>query len=96
MSLKKISSPTTDPVAAGTVSRRRFLGLAGTGIIVGTLAQVRRAEAKTSKSAAQYQETPNGDRSCSNCKLYIADGDACRVVEGEISANAYCRFWVRS
>jgi secreted PhoX family phosphatase len=96
MSLKKISSTTTDRVIAGRLSRRRFLSLAGTGIIVGTLAQVRRAEAKTSQRAARYQDTPKGDKSCSGCKLFLADENACRVVEGVISPNGYCRFWVRS
>ncbi len=89
MSLTKVSN-----TLAGDVSRRRFLGLAGIGLVAGTLAQVRRAEAKTAKSAAQYQESPNGDKSCDNCRLYLADSGTCRVVEGDISADAYCRFWV--
>ena len=96
MSLKKISSSLSNQTAVGTVSRRRFLGLAGTGILIGTLAQVRRAEAKTSQNAAQYQDTPKGDKSCSGCTLFLADDNACRIVEGEISPNGYCRFWVSS
>lgn len=96
MTLKKVSTTSECPVAPEQVSRRRFLSLAGTGIIAGTLAQVRRAEAKTSQSAAQYQDTPNGDKNCAGCKLFLADDNTCRIVEGEISPNGYCRFWVRS
>lgn len=90
MSLKNVST-----AASSALSRRRFLGLAGVGIVAGSLAHIRRAEAKTAKNAAQYQDSPNGDKNCANCKLFVAESNECRVVEGEISANAYCRFWVR-
>ena len=88
MSFKKISH-----TLVGDLSRRRFLGLAGIGLVAGTLAQVRRAEAKTAKAAARYQDNPNGDKSCANCRLFLADSGTCRVVDGDISADAYCRFW---
>ncbi len=58
------------------------------------------ATAKTTKAAAKYQDTPNGDKQCSNCNLFIpgktssADG-TCQLVEGSISPQAYCALYVK-
>ncbi|WP_229122038.1 hypothetical protein [Halapricum desulfuricans] len=54
----------------------------------------------SSKDAAAYQESPSGDRQCSNCRYFIEDknGDgagACVVVAGEIQPDAYCARYVR-
>ena len=62
------------------------------------------AEAKASKAAVHYQDSPNGMRMCHMCKFYIAAGGkgsgmmgggmmgdgACQVVEGTISPMGYC------
>ncbi|MGC1455305.1 MAG: high-potential iron-sulfur protein [Nitrospirota bacterium] len=56
--------------------------------------------AKSSKSAANYQDKPNGDKKCSNCNLFVpgktktADG-TCTVVEGSVSPEAYCTLYSR-
>ncbi len=53
-----------------------------------------RAHAAT-KEAMKYQEKPNGDQKCRNCKFFIsgktptADG-TCQVVEGSISPQGWC------
>ncbi len=54
--------------------------------------------AKSSKDVAKYQDTPNGDKKCSNCNLFIpgkmstADG-TCSLVEGSISPEGYCALY---
>lgn len=54
----------------------------------------------SSKDAAAYQESPSGDRQCSNCRYYIEDKNdddvgACAIVEGEIEPDAYCARYIR-
>lgn len=62
------------------------LALAGTSTI---------AQAKSSKAAMKYQNTPKGSAKCSGCSLFIpgkttkANG-TCKVVEGSISPNGWC------
>jgi hypothetical protein len=54
--------------------------------------------AKSTKSVANYQDKPNGNKKCSNCNLFVpgktptADG-TCQVVEGSISPEAYCTLY---
>ena len=53
------------------------------------------AEAKSSKSAMKYQDSPKGADKCSGCKLFIPGKSAkgkgtCKVVEGAISPNGWC------
>ena len=64
----------TAVLAAATV-----LGWPGTG----------RAQQKMSKQAAQYQDSPNGDQKCADCRFFI-EGGSCQLVEGEISPNGWC------
>ncbi len=51
--------------------------------------------AKATKTAMKYQDKPNGDEQCSNCRFFIpgktptANG-TCQVVEGSISPHGYC------
>ena len=44
------------------------------------------------KQTAQYQDAPNGDQKCEGCRFFI-DGGTCRLVEGEISPNGWCRLY---
>jgi secreted PhoX family phosphatase len=54
-----------------------------------------RAQAKATKAAMQYRNTPNGKQECSNCLQFIpgktpkAEG-ACKVVDGPISPHGWC------
>jgi hypothetical protein len=50
--------------------------------------------AKMSKAAAAYQDTPHGDQNCSNCKFFEPPS-ACKVVDGVISPNGWCKLWVK-
>lgn len=49
---------------------------------------------KISKVQAHYQDHPKDDQRCSNCMHFIAP-DSCKLVEGNISADAWCTFWVK-
>jgi hypothetical protein len=51
------------------------------------------AQGKMPKEQAKYQETPQGDKSCDKCRHFIADENACRLVEGEISPQGWCQLW---
>ncbi len=56
--------------------------------------------AKASKAAMKYQDKPNGDEQCSNCKFFIpgetpkANG-TCQIVEGSISPQGWCTAYVK-
>jgi hypothetical protein len=50
--------------------------------------------AKLSKKAVGYQDSPQGDRDCSNCKLFEPPS-GCRSVEGPVSAKGWCKIWVK-
>lgn len=47
------------------------------------------------KAAMGYRDTPNGEKSCSNCSLFAPGGSAsskgtCKVVDGAINPTGYC------
>ena len=46
--------------------------------------------AKEAKSAARYQDKPNGDQRGGRCAHFRAP-NACQIVEGQISPNGWCR-----
>ena len=80
-------------------SRRSLLksaiALAGAAACVGVSSnREARAQAKASKAAMKYQDTPNKDQKCSNCLQFVAP-DSCKVVEGKISPDGYCIAWVK-
>ena len=60
----------------------------------GTMAPAKGSGGKMTKADADYQEMPNGDESCANCQLFVAEDNSCRVVEGDISPQAWCKLWV--
>jgi hypothetical protein len=45
---------------------------------------------KMTKARAEYQETPNGIYSCATCTLFVPP-TACKVVEGEVSPDGWCK-----
>jgi hypothetical protein len=49
--------------------------------------------AKMSKASVAYQNSPKGSQNCANCKLFISPA-SCKLVEGPISANGWCKLWV--
>lgn len=80
-----------------SVSRRFFLR--GSAAVVGAAGlaafSAREASAKIAPKLVAYQDTPNGDHDCSNCKLFMAP-DACRSVDGTISPKGWCKMWIKA
>jgi hypothetical protein len=64
---------------------------AGVATILVTHADSAKA-AKLPQQSVGYRPTPNGDRQCSNCKLFVAP-DQCEKVDGKVSPQAYCVLW---
>ena len=84
----------------GGTTRREVVGcgammLAGAMVLPVAIGSRAAAQSKMSKAQANYQETPQGDQRCGNCALFIAAQNACAVVEGEISPQAWCRLWTQ-
>ncbi|QPF86315.1 iron oxidase [Bradyrhizobium genosp. L] len=71
-------------------SRRAFIGAVMTGIPATVLLRTASASDKMTKPQAEYQDTPNGIYSCGLCTLFVAP-DGCKVVEGVISKDGWCK-----
>lgn len=52
---------------------------------------------KMSKEDAEYQEQPNGDEKCANCRFafhhVVSDTMICSQMRGEIVGEGWCRLW---
>jgi hypothetical protein len=59
-----------------------------------SLLPLRQAVAKMNQKSVAYQDTPKDDQKCSNCSLF-QEPNACTLVDGEISAEGWCKFWVK-
>jgi hypothetical protein len=92
-------------VESVTVSRRSILQgavhVGGAATLLAVTANRARAAAakttkttKTTKQAAGYQYSPNGGQSCSTCIAFLPP-NACRIVEGTISPQGWCKIWQR-
>jgi hypothetical protein len=79
-------------ILSSAFSRRTALSC-GIGFVAATVA-VRQAPAKMAPAAATYQGTPKGDQNCSNCSLFQPP-KACQLIEGDVSANGWCKYWVK-
>jgi hypothetical protein len=81
----------TDNKQTGTCRRTVIRAFAG-GISAGLLPRLRQAKAsdKMTPQQAEYQATPNGIYSCGMCTLFERP-NACKVVEGEISKDGWCK-----
>jgi hypothetical protein len=76
---------------------RRIVLLRSAGCAAGAAASLlplRQAAAKMSQASVAYQDTPKGDQKCSNCSLFQAP-KACTLIDGDISPEGWCRFWVK-
>ena len=73
-------------------SRRQFFVAAACGTVAALLWPAPPASAKTSKAAAKYQDKPNGKQHCAICRFFEKP-HSCRLVEGEISPEGWCRFF---
>jgi hypothetical protein len=78
------------------LSRRSILvqgALCATGVATILVANTKHAKANPlPKTAVNYQDTPKGDRKCSECSLFVAP-NACKNVTGDISPNGWCMLW---
>ena len=43
----------------------------------------------------RYQAKPNGAQQCASCQYFVASSNACRRVDGQISATGWCVLWAR-
>jgi hypothetical protein len=82
--------------AFAMLSRRSLLqgGVAAAGILAATSSPVE-AQPKISKLAVNYQDHPDGDKRCDKCAQFQPP-DACKMVEGTISAQGSCRIFMPS
>lgn len=48
---------------------------------------------KLSQGEAQYQGTPKAGQKCSQCMHFIADSSSCKLVEGQISPEGWCKLF---
>ncbi len=79
------------------ISRRTLLkgAVAVMGVAFASAFAGNVSAAKSSKASMKYQDKPNGDQKCSNCKFFVpgktpkAEG-TCQVVEGSISPEGWC------
>jgi hypothetical protein len=78
---------------AGVSRRTVLIGAAGAVPLVAFGATSAKA-AKLSQTAARYQNSPKGDKQCSNCNLFLPP-NACKSVDGTISPNGWCALWVK-
>jgi len=51
--------------------------------------------AKVSQASVQYQTQPKGDQKCGSCANFIAESSTCKLVEGQISPEGWCRLWAK-
>ena len=80
----------------GSFLSRRSL-LRGAGSTAGALgARINSADAaKISQAAVSYQNSPNGDHRCGTCKQFV-DPDACKIVDGTVSPQGWCKIWLKA
>ena len=86
--------------------RRQFLKIGGAALaIVPIMVVIGRADAATNaavRTSLKYQGTPEGDKSCANCSLFVPgaslkDLGGCKIIAGdtEISPQGYCIGWAK-
>jgi High potential iron-sulfur protein len=78
------------------VTRRTILrgaAVAASAIPV-LLAGVSAAHAKASQKAVAYQDTPKGEQSCANCRVFEPPS-SCKTVEGPVSPNGWCKIYIK-
>ena len=72
---------------------------AGTPVSPTTTSETPRGSAesrKPSKAQAQHQDQPKGIQKCGNCLNFVAGSNTCKVVEGQVSPEGWCMFWVKA
>jgi hypothetical protein len=70
--------------------RRRLMGGALAALAVALSCRGARAQQKMSKQEAEYQDSPKDIRMCATCTLFERP-KSCKVVEGDVSPNGWCK-----
>ena len=84
----------------GRLSRRHLFQTLAGGVTVAGMAsllfrgETARAQSKVSQAVAKYQDHPNDGKNCATCN-YFRPPQSCQLVEGTISANGWCRFYLK-
>jgi high potential iron-sulfur protein len=87
---------TTSETSSRALSRRTIL-VQSAGCAAGAAALLLpsgQAAAKMTQPSVAYQDSPKGDQKCSNCSLF-QEPNACTLVDGNISPEGWCKFWVK-
>lgn len=50
---------------------------------------------KATQASMQYQTHPKGEQKCSGCVHFIAESNTCKLVDGQISPDAWCLLWTK-
>lgn len=50
---------------------------------------------KVPQASVQYQKRPQGDQKCAGCLHFIAESNTCKLVDGSISPEGWCKLWVK-
>jgi uncharacterized membrane protein len=79
-----------DEVTSGVNRRHLMLAAAAAAPFLALSTGV--AEAKMAQDKVGYQEEPKDGKQCSGCNFYI-DPNACKVVDGTIKPEGYCKLW---
>jgi hypothetical protein len=87
------AAPESTDVSRRNLLRGATLAAGGAAFLAATMT-AQRAEAKMAQNAAGYQSTPKDGLRCSNCAVFVAPS-SCRLVDGTISPDGYCRFFVK-
>jgi len=81
------------PARLSGLSRRRLLRSAlGAALGVAPALAAAPQPARLTQQEALYQGEPKDMQTCAMCTLFLPPG-ACKVVEGAISANGWCRLF---
>ena len=75
-------------------SRRFVLSGAGTLAVLGLRLTAAQA-AKVSQSTVSYQSSPKGDQHCATCKQFEPPS-ACRLIDGKINPQGWCKLWAKA
>jgi hypothetical protein len=59
------------------------------------VAEAAATSAKLPQASVQYQSQPKGDQSCNGCAHFIPESNTCKLVEGRINPNGWCKLWIR-
>lgn len=81
-------------------TRRRVLRAAlatGCGLWIPLVlaAEQSKSVKKVPQASVMYQTKPNGDQKCSTCTNFIAESKTCKLVEGNISPDGWCKLWAK-